>query len=50
MTEFFCWVKKKIVLLHSFIKKPQKTPRREIEQAKRNLYLFLEEMKGEKDV
>ena len=47
---FFCWVNKKIVLLHSFIKKTQKTPRREIEQAKRNMYLFLEEEKEKKDV
>lgn len=39
---FFCWIEKRIVLLHCFQKKSQKTPRREIDQAKRNLYLFLE--------
>lgn len=38
---FFFWINRKIVLLHCFQKKSQKTPRREIEQAKRNLYLFL---------
>lgn len=43
---FFCWVNKTIVLLHSFIKKRQKTPKREIEQAKRNLYAFLKEEKN----
>lgn len=43
---FFCWVNKTIVLLHSFIKKKQKTPKREIEQAKRNLYAFLKEEKN----
>ncbi len=39
---FFCWIEKRIVLLHCFQKKSQKTPRREIDQAKRNLCLFLE--------
>lgn len=36
--------------LNDFIKKTQKTPRHEIEQAKRNMYLFLEEEKEKKDV
>ncbi len=39
---FFYWGNKKIVLLHCFQKKSQKTPQREIEQAERNLYTFLE--------
>ncbi len=39
---FFCWIDHKIVLLHCFHKKSQKTPKREIEQAKRNLNTFLE--------
>lgn len=40
---FISWINKKIVLLHCFRKKTQKTPKKEIEQAKRNLYLFLNE-------
>ena len=39
---FFIWLANKIVLLHCFQKKSQKTPKKEIEQAKRNLYVFLE--------
>ena len=42
---FFCWINNTIVLLHCFQKKSQKTPKREIEQAKRNLYLFIESEK-----
>jgi phage-related protein len=38
---FFCWNKKTLALLHFFRKKTQKTPRREIEQAKRNRDDFL---------
>ena len=34
---FVAWHKGSFVLLHSFIKKTQKTPAREIEQAKREL-------------
>ena len=33
---------KKFIILHHFIKKTQKTPKREIEQAKRNLQDYLE--------
>ena len=32
----------KFIILHYFIKKTQKTPKREIEQAKRNLQDYLE--------
>jgi len=39
---FFYWQEDTFVLLHYFIKKTQKTPRREIEQAKRNLKDFLD--------
>lgn len=39
---FFYWMEDTFVLLHHFIKKTQKTPLREIEQAKRNLADFLE--------
>jgi len=36
------WKDNKFVLLHQFEKKTQKTPKREIEQAKRNLQDWLE--------
>lgn len=39
---FFCWQEKNFILLHHFVKKTQKTPKKEIEQAKRNLASFLE--------
>jgi phage-related protein len=39
---FAAWVDDKIILLHHFTKKTQKTPSREVEQAKRNLKAFLE--------
>ena len=38
---FFYWKDNKFVLLHFFHKKTQKTPAREIEQAKRNMEDFL---------
>lgn len=41
---FFCWDGKSFVLLHHFTKKTNKTPRREIEQAKRNMQDFRERM------
>lgn len=34
---FVCWYKGSFVLLHYFVKKTQKTPKREIEKAKREL-------------
>lgn len=37
---FAGWVDGAFVLLHSFVKKSQKTPKREIEQAKRELLDF----------
>jgi len=39
---FFYWKDDMFVLLHHFIKKTQKTPPKEIEQARRNLKDFLE--------
>ena len=39
---FAGWVDGAFVLLHSFVKKSQKTPKREIEQAKRELADFKE--------
>jgi phage-related protein len=39
---FFAWRGNHFVLLHHFIKKTQKTPKREIEQAKRNLKDYVE--------
>ena len=39
---FFFWKDDTFVLLHHFVKKTQKTPAREIEQAKRNLADYLE--------
>nr|DAR73153.1 MAG TPA: hypothetical protein [Caudoviricetes sp.] len=39
---FAAWVDGAFVLLHSFVKKTQKTPKREIDQAKRELADFKE--------
>ena len=39
---FTGWVNGAFVLLHSFVKKTQKTPKREVEQAKRELADFKE--------
>lgn len=39
---FFHWEDNKFVLLHHFIKKTQKTPAKEIEQARHNMRDFLE--------
>jgi phage-related protein len=39
---FFHWQANKLVLLHHFIKKTQKTPAKEIEQARHNMRDFLE--------
>lgn len=39
---FFYWRDNNFVLLHYFVKKSQKTPSKEIEQARRNLKDFLE--------
>jgi phage-related protein len=38
---FFYWKNKTFVLLHHFKKMTQKTPKKEIEQAKRNMQNFL---------
>ena len=42
---FFCWHGDRFILLHHFQKKTNKTPKREIEQAKRNQNDFLERSK-----
>lgn len=42
---FFGFRGETIVLLHHFIKKTQKTPQKEIEQAKRNMNDFIERSK-----
>lgn len=39
---FFFWAENKIVLLHYYIKKSQKLPKREIQQAHRNLNDYIE--------
>lgn len=39
----FFYIEKKIVLLHAFVKKTKKTPRREIDIAKSRLNKFLEQ-------
>jgi len=39
---FASWTGKGFILLHHFVKKTQKTPKREIDQAKRNLKDMLE--------
>ncbi|GHU86446.1 hypothetical protein FACS1894198_6360 [Clostridia bacterium] len=39
---FFCWCGNAFVLLHHFVKKTQKTPQKELEQAKRNMMKFIE--------
>ncbi|MFA6075035.1 MAG: type II toxin-antitoxin system RelE/ParE family toxin [Negativicutes bacterium] len=43
---FFSWQETHFVLLHQFVKKTQKTPRREIDQAQRNRADFIERSKG----
>ena len=42
---FFFWKDKTFVLLHHFLKKTRKTPKREIDQAKRNMKDHLERSK-----
>ena len=39
---FFYWKDRTFILLHHFLKKTKKTPKREIEQAKRNMADHLE--------
>lgn len=39
---FFYWKDNKFILLHHFIKKTRKTPKKEIDQAQRNLQDFKE--------
>ena len=47
---FFYWKDDTFVLLHHFIKKTQKTPAKEIDQARRNLAEFIERnVENEKD-
>ncbi|MEW6625080.1 MAG: type II toxin-antitoxin system RelE/ParE family toxin [Bacillota bacterium] len=42
---FAFWKQDKFILLHHFVKKTQKTPKREIEQAKHNWNDFIERSK-----
>jgi len=42
---FFCWQGDSFILLHHFQKKTDKTPKREIEQARRNQLDFIERSK-----
>ena len=44
---YAAWDGKSFILLHHFVKKTQKTPAREIEQAKRNLADYRERMKDD---
>ena len=44
---FAAWVNGSFVLLHQFVKKTQKTPKREIEQAKREFADFKEREGGQ---
>lgn len=46
---FFGWKDDVFVLLHHFEKKTKKTPKREIEQAKRNLKDFIERSKDDEE-
>lgn len=39
---FFSWNGDQFILLHHFVKKSQKTPQREIDQASRNMQDFIE--------
>jgi len=39
---FIGWSGKHFILLHHFMKETQKTPKREIEQAKKNMVDFIE--------
>ena len=43
---FFYWKENTFILLHQFQKKTQKTPKKEIEQAKRNKRDFIERSKN----
>ncbi len=43
---FFSYTDDCFVMLHHFVKKTQKTPRKEIEQAKRNRKDYIERNKG----
>ena len=38
---FFGWTGAQFIMLHNFTKKSNKTPQREIDQAKRNMYDFI---------
>ena len=45
---FFCCDGNKYILLHHFVKKTNKTPPREIDQAEKNMKSFIERRKYEK--
>ena len=44
---FFCWQNDRFVILHHFVKKTQKTPQKEIDQAIRNMNDFIERITGD---
>ncbi|MDR1136500.1 MAG: type II toxin-antitoxin system RelE/ParE family toxin [Clostridiales Family XIII bacterium] len=46
---FAAWDGNKFILLHHFTKKTQKTPQREIDQAKRNLADYRERIKNDEN-
>jgi phage-related protein len=46
---FAAWTRDSFVLLHHFVKKTEKTPKREIERAKRNLADFMRRNEHEQD-
>jgi len=43
---FFYWKDNTFILLHHFVKKTQKTPQKEIEQAKKNMRDYIERSKN----
>jgi len=42
---FFYWVDNNFIMLHHFVKKTNKTPKREIRQAERNMNDYIERKK-----
>lgn len=39
---FFCWKDNKFIMVHHFIKKSQKTPKKELEKARKNMQEYME--------
>jgi len=46
---YFFYNGKKFVLLHYFVKKTQKTPKKEIDQAKRNMIDYINQVESRKE-